>query len=158
MVSRSRENYHEALRKEFCKDLAQNARILDSPLLLRHVDEDVVNKTRLSFYDTYSKEIAKTTVRTGDYDDMEKARDTKHECGLDSRDFALESQFEVEYFNFYGHGYNGSPVVDKLGAPYKCPCGVSMEMTMKAAPEFCPICHRITPFGELKRDKWEKRN
>lgn len=158
MVSRSRENYREGLRKEFAKDLTVNARIFDSPLLLRHVDEAAVNKARLSFYDTYSRDIRKMSVSTGDYNDMEKARDTKHECGLDARDFGLDQQFEQEYFEFYGHGYNGSPVVDKIGAPYKCPCGVSMEMTMKAAPEYCPVCHRITPLGELVRDKWGKRH
>ncbi len=159
MVSRIRENYHEAIRKDFANDLSYNARILDTPLILRHADAEAINKARFNYFRIMEEEAKRMTQSTGDADDMEKCRASKGDYKLDCREFSLHSNFEQEYYNFYGHGYNGSPVVDKPGAPYKClGCGVSMEMSMKTAPEECPICHRLTPLGEMVRDGWNKRH
>lgn len=153
MANRYSEANAEDVRKTFKEDLFTDARLLDNDLICRNVDEDAVNKCRLSLYGKTRDMVKKQTVKSGDYDMMEKCRATKGDYKLDAREFALEDSFELIYFNYYGHGYNDSPVVDRPGAPYKCPCGrVSMQMNAKTFPEFCPTCGRITPMGELIRD------
>lgn len=146
------EGDEENIRKAFSKDLFTDARLLDNPLILRNVDEDAINKCRLSLYGQQSRLVARHSYRTEEYDQMEKCRDTHHDTRLDARDFALEQSVEEIYFNYYGHGYNDSPVIDRPGAPYTCPCGLKMAMNAKSFPPECPKCKRLTPIGELMRD------
>ena len=49
-MSRYSDTNVEEVRKQFQKDLFQDCIQLDSPLLLRNVDEDAINKCRLSLY------------------------------------------------------------------------------------------------------------
>lgn len=151
-MSRYSDTNVEEVRKQFQKDLFQDCIQLDSPLLLRNVDEDAINKCRLSLYGQQESLVKRHSVKTGDYEFMEKNRATKGDYKLDAREFALEDSVEKIYFDFYGHGYNDSPVIDRPGAPYVCPCGLKMMMLAKTFPEECPKCHRLTPMGELIRD------
>lgn len=153
MVSRIRETYREGLRKEFGGDLHlyDNVRICDSPLLLRWVDEDVINKARLGIFKDQSRVTRRAMERTGDADQTHKYRDSWKAAGsgLDARDFDLDQTVEEIYFNHFQHGFNGSPVVDRPGTEYNCPCGVTMDMDMRTAPMRCPVCRHLTPVGEL---------
>lgn len=147
------ENDEETLRLSYKEDLFSDARLLDSPLLLRNVDEDAINRCRLSIYGQMSDRVKRESIRNGDTEFMEKCRASKGDYSLDAREFALEDSVERIYFEHYGHGYNGSPVVDRPGAPYACPCGrVKMAMNAKTFPQQCPACGRLTPLGELVRD------
>lgn len=152
MVSRIRETYREGLRKEFGgARLYDNVRICDSPLMLRWVDEDVINKARLELFHNMNRTTRKFATSTEDIAQSEKYRDSWRAAGtkLDVRDFDLDTTVEEIYFNYFQHGFNGSPVVDRPGTPYKCHCGVTMDMDMRTAPLSCPICKRLTPVGEL---------
>ena len=84
---------------------------------------------------------------------MERARDTQNGYDVDARSFALEDSIEKIYFDYYGEGFDGGPVMD---TPYKgnytCPCGLKMLMGAKMLPDECPKCHRLTPMGRLKKD------
>lgn len=152
MANRYSESNVEDVRKTFKEDLFTDSRLLDNALICRNVDEDAVNKCRLSIYGKTRDMVKRQTVKSGDYDQMEKNRATKGDYKLDAREFALEDSVEKIYFDFYGHGYNDSPVIDRPGAPYICPCGLKMLMNAKTFPEECPKCHRLTPMGELIRD------
>lgn len=146
------ETDEETVRQAYKDDLFTDARIMDSPILLRNVDEDAINKCRLSQYGQMRDLVKRQSIKSGDYEQMERNRATKGDYGLDAREYALEDSVEKIYFDFYGHGYNDSPVIDRPGAPYVCPCGLKMAMNAKTFPEECPSCHRLTPVGELIRD------
>lgn len=146
------ETDEETVRQAFRDDLFTDALTLDTPLMMRNVDEDAINKCRLSIYGQQSDLVKRHSIKTGDYDQMEKNRASKGDYRLDAREYALEDSVEKIYFDYYGHGYNDSPVIDRPGAPYVCPCGLKMAMNAKTFPEECPCCHRLTPVGELIRD------
>lgn len=152
-TKRYAETHVEDVRRCFAEDLFTDARLLDSSIMLRNVDEDAINKCRLSIYGQESSLVKRHSIKTEDYEQMEKARATKGDYKLDAREYALEDSVEKIYFDFYGHGYNDSPVIDRPGAPYVCPCGrVKLGMNAKTFPERCPCCGRLTPVGELIRD------
>ena len=125
---------------------------MDSRIPLRNVDEDAINKCRLPQYGQMRGLVRNHSLKSGDYEQMEKNRASKGDYRLDAREYALEDSVEKIYFDFYGHGYNDSPVIDRPGAPYVCPCGLKMSMNAKTFPEECPSCHRLTPVGEPIRD------
>lgn len=152
MVTRYVENYREGIRKDSLSRLPDYARCQDTALLVRVVDAEVVNKARYKLAHINQRATAKAMFRSGDAEDMEKYRASKGDYKLDSREFTLDDQFEQIYFDYYGEGYNGEPAMNRLGEPYRCPCGVSMEMSMKTAPPYCPVCHRATPLGRMIED------
>lgn len=144
------ENDEETLRKAYKEDAFIDAYTVDSPVLLRNVDEDAINKCRLSMYGQMRSKIQKESIRNGDDEFMERCRDSKGDYRLDAREFPLEDSLEKIYFDYFGHGFNDSPVIDRPGAPYKCPCGrIKLGMSAKNFPERCPVCGRLTPLGEL---------
>lgn len=157
MVSRIIENYREGIRKNSLLQMPDYARCQDTALLVRWVDAEALNKARYDLARRNRRATAREMARTGDADDMEKYRASKGDYKLDSREFTLDDQFEQMYFDFYGEGYNGEPAMNRVGEPYRCPCGVSMEMSMKTAPPYCPVCHRATPIGRMIEDGYLHR-
>lgn len=157
MVSRIIENYREGIRKNTLLQMPDYARCQDTALLVRWVDAEALNKARYDLARRNRRATAREMARTGDADDMEKYRASKGDYKLDSREFTLDDQFEQMYFDFYGEGYNGEPAMNRIGEPYRCPCGVSMEMSMKTAPPYCPVCHRATPIGRMMEDGYLHR-
>lgn len=158
MVSRYIDNYREGIRKHALSELPDYAAHQDTALLVRWVDEDVINRARFDMARRNQRATAKAMFKSGDADDMEKYREQKGgKFSLDAAEFTLDDQFEQMYFDFYGEGYNGEPAMNRLGEPYKCPCGVSMEMNMKTAPPYCPVCHRATPIGRMIEDGYLHR-
>ncbi len=157
MVSRIIENYREGIRKNSLLQMPDYARCQDTALLVRWVDAEALNKARYDLARRNRRATAREMARTGDADDMEKYRASKGDYKLDSREFTLDDQFEQMYFDFYGEGYNGEPAMNRVGEPYRCPCGVSMEMSMKTAPPYCPVCHRATPIGRMMEDGYLHR-
>lgn len=157
MVSRIIENYREGIRKNSLLQMSDYARCQDTALLVRWVDAEALNKARYDLARRNRRATAREMARSGDADDMEKYRASKGDYKLDSREFTLDDQFEQMYFDFYGEGYNGEPAMNRIGEPYRCPCGVSMEMSMKTAPPYCPVCHRATPIGRMMEDGYLHR-
>lgn len=158
MVSRYVDNYREGIRRHALTNLPEYASIQNTSLLVRWVDAEAVSKARYRIARATQRETARKTARTGDAEDMEKYRDMKGgKFSLDSAEFTLDDQFEQMYFDFYGEGYNGEPAMNKPGEPYKCPCGVSMEMSMKTAPPYCPVCGRPSPIGRMIEDGYLHR-
>lgn len=157
MVSRIIENYREGIRKNSLLQMPDYARCQDTALLVRWVDAEALNKARYDLARRNRRATAREMARSGDADDMEKYRASKGDYRLDSREFTLDDQFEQMYFDFYGEGYNGEPAMNRIGEPYRCPCGVSMEMSMKTAPPYCPVCHRATPIGRMMEDGYLHR-
>lgn len=152
MVSRYIENYREGIRKDSLSRLPDYIRCQDTSLLVRWVDAEAVSKARYAWAHKNQRATAKAMFKSGDAEDMEKYRASKGDYKLDSREFTLDDQFEQIYFDYYGEGYNGEPAMNRLGEPYRCPCGVSMEMNMKTAPPYCPVCHHVTPLGRMMED------
>lgn len=140
----------EALRREYVRNLWDNARLMDSAPLLHVVDADALTKCRLSMFGQI-RDANRFIYRTGDEEDVQKAR--ARVGGFNDRlEFPTEENFEKLYFDHYGEGYNGSPVPDRPGAPYRCPCGLRMSTPGIAMPDECPSCGRLTPMGEMVRD------
>lgn len=152
MVSRYIDNYREGIRKHVLAELPGYAQCQDTALLVHWVDAEAVSKARYAIARRNERATAKQMARTGEADDMEKLRASKGDYSLDAREFTLDDSFEKLYFDYYGEGYNGEPAMNRLGEPYRCPCGVSMEMGMKTAPPYCPVCHRATPIGRMIED------
>lgn len=153
------EDFREALRKDLTKDLWNDERVMRDASLARMVDNDAIAKCRLSRYGQQSKEISKFTQRTGDYDDMQKARDSWKAAGTgyDARDFDLDQNVAQIYFDHFGEGFYGEPYPSK-DSEYVCRgCGVRMQMSLKMLPEFCPKCGRETPLHELYAERVLKR-
>lgn len=147
------QNFQEGLTKYVEKDIWTQARILDTPLITSRVDAEAVNKARLSFYSQHHNKVQRYTTKTEDAMEMQKTRDTQNWAGaVDARSFALDESVEKIYFDYYGEGFDGSPVISRPNAPYICPCGTKYLMGAKALPPECHRCRRLTPIGKLQRD------
>ena len=153
---RAREQFREDLSKSMYN--FNDMRLLNNRTLGRHVDEDVVNKCRLSLYGQQTRAINKMVNRSGEEEDMERLRATKGDYRLDAREWALGDNVAAIYFNYYGHGFYGDPIVDNPEDGWTCPkCRLKYKMSLKTLPEYCKRCDHITPIGELVRDKVMRR-
>jgi len=138
---------------QFYNKLYRQARLLDTPLLLRHVDEDVLNKSRLDIHRRESNAIRTLTRRSGDAEMMERNRDRVKGYSKGANAFDLSESVEKLYFDKYGEGFNGSPVLDKPGTKWVCPdCGMGYNTSSKLLGDECRICGHVTPIGRLRRD------
>jgi hypothetical protein len=156
MVSRSNDEFRQNLYREMNNFV--DMRTLSAKTLVRHVDAEAVNKCRVRTFHDQSRSIEHLTSRSEDGADMEKARATKGDYRMDPREFALSDNLALMYFNFYGHGFNNSPVVDNPDDGWTCPkCGLKYKMSLKLLPEYCRKCDTITPLGEMIRDKAFRR-
>lgn len=157
-INRILEANREELRKDFLSDLHICCNVMGNDVLARNVDEDAVNKCRLSQYGKIQGDVKRMVNSTEDALDMQKARDTQHWAGaVDARSFDLDQNVEKIYFDYYGENFQGGPVMDRPGMPYRCPCGLKMLMDARTLPLECPTCHRLTPVGKLQRDGVIKR-
>ena len=149
-INRINEDIHERFRKSVD---VNDWRIMGPSFLARNADEDAVNRMRLSLYGQQSRGIRKVIERTDDYYDMEKARDTANAGTVDARTIGLDEDIAVAYFNFYGHNFEGGPIVDNALDGWTCPyCHLNYKMDLKTLPLNCKRCGNLTPLGELKRD------
>lgn len=153
---RAREQFREDLRKSMVN--FNDMRLLSNRTLGRHVDADVVNKCRLSLYGQQTRMVNKMVNRSGEEEDMERCRSTKGDYRLDAREWALGDNVAAIYFNYYGHGFYGDPIVDNPQDGWTCPkCHLKYSMSLKTLPEYCKRCDHITPIGEMVRDKVMRR-
>ena len=104
---RRHEDFREALRKDFMKDLWNDERVMSDSALTRVVDADAICKCRLSRYGQQSSAVAKMMYKTEDYNDMQKARDAtfnRNDKHILARDFDLDQNVAALYFNAYLQG------------------------------------------------------
>ena len=149
-MSRAAEEFREQLRKDISED---DLRILSPDSLSRMADPDRVNRFRQQEYHQQSRQIADMTRRTGDYDDMEKCRATKGDYRIDEREFALEDNIAMIYFNFYGENFEGGEIMDNPNDGWVCPgCKLKYAMSLKGLPDRCMRCVWLSPLGRLKKD------
>ena len=149
MVNRYHESFRENLRKSFDWN---DARILDTHILARNMDADIANRYRLDLYKSQSDAVKRLT-RGDDYADMEKMRGKVGNYVVDAREYALEEDLAVKYFNFYGCNYEGGEIVDDQNKGWECPgCHVKYMTIWKCLPDRCQRCGWLTPIGEMKRD------
>lgn len=151
---RRHEDFRETLRKNVSKDLWNDERVMSDATLARLVDDDALTKCRLSRYGQQSRQIASMTQRTDDYNDMQKARDSWRpaDVKMDARDFDLDQNLALIYYEAFGEGFSGEPFPSK-DTEYTCRgCGLKMQMSIKLLPERCPTCGRETPLGELIKE------
>ena len=143
---------------QFYNKLYKQARLLETPLLLRHIDEDVLNKSRLDIHRRESSAVRNLTRRSGDADLMERNRDRVKGYSQGANAFDLSESVEKLYFDKYGEGFNGSPVLDKPGTRWTCPgCGMRYDTSAKLLRDECRICNHVTPIGRLRRDGYLRR-
>jgi len=157
--SRALDNFHLDLKKEIMKDLWRNERVMDDKYLGRMVDADALAKCRLRRYGYESKNLSKYTQRSGDYDDMQKAKDKFRAADktVQARDWDLDQNVAAIYFNAFGTGFYGEPYPSK-NTEWTCPrCGLCYQLSLKTLPERCMRCGRETPIGELYKEKVLKR-
>lgn len=152
MSNRYAESFEEALRKSISNDLFTDARVMSDTSLMRCVDEDALNKCRLSMYGQMRSLNQRMVTKTGDEEDIQKARAKRGDYKAFAAEVPLEDDVERIYFEYYGENFSGGPIVDRPGTSYICPCGLKMMMVASALPDECPKCHRLTPVGKLIRD------
>lgn len=151
MTTRITQQFEEDLRREINRDLFTDSRLMSTASLLRNVDEDALNKCRLSQYGQMRALNQRMVTKTEDEEDRERA--SGRQGNYDPvANLPLYEDIEKIYFDTYGEGFDGSPVVDRPGAPYTCPCGMKMLMLAASLPDECPRCRRLTPLGKLIRD------
>ena len=158
-TKRENEQFRNDVAENLTADLWQDERVMQDRYLARMVDNDAICKARLSRYGQMSKAIRRMTQRTDDYNDMQKAKDSwkAADSGYDARDFDLEQNVALIYFNAFGQGFYGEPFPSK-DDHYTCRgCGLKMQMSLKMLPERCPKCGRETPLGELYKERVLKR-
>ena len=151
MTNRITQQFEEDLRKQINKDLFTDARLMSTASLLRNVDEDALNKCRLSQYGQMRSLNQRLVTKTEDEEDVERAR-AKQGNYDQVANIPLYDDVERIYFETYGEGFDGSPVVDPPKDSYTCVCGTKMMMPSMALPDECPRCRRLTPLGRLKAD------
>jgi len=157
--SRRNEQFREDLRKSIMGTLMQDERVMSDAYLGRVVDASAIEKCRLSRYGQQSGLVRHMTNRTEDANDMQKARDRGDRPtgkGYDARDFDLDDNVALIFYNAYGEGFHGEPYPSKDNG-YTCICGLKMMMSLKMMPERCPRCGRETPLGQLYKDRILKR-
>ncbi len=157
--SRNLDQFHLDLQKEITKDLWRNERVMDDFYLAHMVDADALAKCRLSRYGHESKSLAKYTNRSGDYNDMQKAKDAFRAAdkNVQARDWDLDQNVALVYFEHFGEGFYGEPFPSK-NTEWKCPrCGTHYMLSLKTLPERCMKCGRETPIGELYKERVLKR-
>ena len=147
------DRYHEQFREDLRKSVGYDEmRLMDTRWLARNVDADAVNKCRIRTFGEQSRAVARMAARTGDADDMQKARETMDNGTIDARAFALEENLALTYFEHYGQNYEGGEIVDDPNY-WVCPgCHLKHQMSWKALPDNCPRCGWLSPLGEMKRD------
>lgn len=151
-ISRSRrqEQFREELYHDFDK---HDLRIMPAAMLERWVDPQVANKFRLDIYKQQRKGIQKMTATTGSADEMEKYRATKGDYSMDAREFALEDNVAVMYFNYYGENFEGGEIIDNSDDGWTCPgCHIKYGMSLKMMPDRCIRCGWLSPLGRMKKD------
>ena len=151
MVTRTVETFREDLRKEIMKDLFTDSRLMNNAMIRNFVDDDALNKCRLSTYGQMRRLTNDMVTKTEDEEDVEKARRMNGNYSQ-LQNLSLGDNIEQIYFDTYGEGFDGSPVVDPPRDSYTCVCGTKMMMPSMALPDECPRCKRLTPLGKLKAD------
>ena len=144
----------EGVRQDVTKNLRRFARVNNSKLVARHVDQQAFDKCMISMYGEYENNIGKNNVDDG----IEKNRG-RYGSGYHPAEVNLATPFEKIFFENMGRGYD-SDAPSRIGQEWQCPgCGLKIAMSMKLAPLECPICHRPTPRGILTKDNpsWYKR-
>jgi len=158
-TKRRHEDFSEALRKNITNDLWTDERVMHDRNLARAVDHDVLAKCRLSRYGQQSQAVSRFMHRTEDYNDMQKVKDEFRPAdkNIMARDFDLDQNVALIYFEHFGEGFYGEPFPSK-DDHYTCRgCGLKMLMSLKTLPERCPKCGRETPLGELYKERVLKR-
>lgn len=151
MTSRVTQAFEEDLRRQINRDLFTDARLMSDAALMRNVDEDALNRCRLKTFGQMRSLNKRMVERNGDDEDVEKARGRTGEYDP-VLNVPIYDDIERIYFETYGEGFNGKPVVDRPGASYTCPCGIKMMMPASSLPDRCPRCKRLTPLGRLIED------
>jgi hypothetical protein len=149
-----RDSFRQDLDQTVRRDLFTNARIIDSPMLLRSVDQEAVNKARMGRMFKESGQI-----RRMDKNDVEEEWREKQRARRDVDQHAFEfslaemNSLPILYYNTYGKGHNGSPCVDEDGLGWDCPhCRVHFQTTLASMPMYCPRCGETTPMGQMIED------
>lgn len=154
-----RDSFRQDLDQAVKRDLYTNARIIEPQMLLRSVDADAVNKSRMG---RMFKESG--AIRRMDKNDMEEEWREKQRARRDVDQHAFEfSLAEMQllpiiYYNTYGVGHNGSACVDEDGQGWTCPhCRTTFMQTLATLPMYCPRCGETTPMGRMIEDGVLKR-
>lgn len=148
--SRARDEFRDQLVHSIDYD---DMRLMSPASLARWLDVEKVNRFREDIFKQQSEGVRRMTQRSGTADEMEKYRATKGDYGVDAREFALEDNIAVIYFNFYGENFEGGEVIDNPEDGWTCPgCKLKYKMSLKTLPDRCMRCGWESPLGRLKRD------
>lgn len=147
MVRRVTEQFEQSLEREMTRQIKSLARTNSDPrVFARRVDYEVVNKARNGQYIREAE--ARRRMRNWDVEmeEYENCRDKMEglnpymELGYDS--------FAKAYFDYFGHGFNGSPIMDNEYKGWTCPrCGTKYMGPANTMPAHCK-CGGVTPMGE----------
>lgn len=150
VLSRASEEFREQLRKDI--DYT-DMRILSPDSLSRMADPETINKFRKDIYKQQSDGVRRMTERSGTADEMEKYRATKGDYGICAREFALQDNIALMYFEYYGENFEGGEIMDNPNDPWECPgCHLRYGMSLKLLPDRCQRCGWLTPLGRMKKD------
>lgn len=149
-MSRYSESNEEEMRKDVTRNIKKNLKANPSYKIARFVDQPVLEKTVLSQYGTFRRNMS----RVGTVDGIEKARSTYgnsvYQNKLRVSEIPQEMSVEEAYYNIMGKGIDGREVPTAMHQSYVCPkCGLKQVMDLGVMDLDCPRCKHRTPIGEL---------
>lgn len=148
--SRNEDNFYTEMRRSLTDD---DIRLMSPDSLARIMDPEEVNRRRMDFHRQEARSIRRLVSKTEDGEDMERYRATKGDYSMDAREFALDDNVAVIYFNYYGENFEGGEIMDNVNEGYTCPgCKLKFAMSLKTMPDRCPRCGWQTPLGRMKKD------
>ena len=151
-----RDSFRQDLDATVRRDIFTNARIIDSPMLLRSVDQEVVNKARMGRMFRESASIRRMDKNDMEEEWREKQRsrtDIKRDRHVFEMSLADMAYLPVLYYNTYGVGHNGSDCVDEDSQGWTCPhCHSKIMCTLASLDPYCPRCGETTPMGRMIED------
>ncbi len=156
-----RDSFQQDLDKAVKRDLYTNARIIEPRMLLRSVDQEAINRSRMGRMFKESASIVRRDKNGDEEDWREKQRartDIKRGHHILEMSLAEMHYLPVVYYNTYGVGHNGSACVDEDGQGWDCPhCRTHFQTTLATLPLYCPRCGETTPMGRMVEDGVLKR-
>ena len=156
-----RDSFQQDLDKAVKRDLYTNARIIEPRMLLRSVDQEAVNRSRMGRMFRESASITRMDKNDMEEEWREKQRarrDIRKDSHVLEMSIAEMHYLPVVYYNTYGKGHNGSPCVDEDSQGWDCPhCRTHFQTTLATLPLYCPRCGETTPMGQMIEDGVLKR-
>ena len=140
----------ELMRKDVKRNIKSVVKSTPTYKIARFVDQPVLEKTVLSQYGQFNR-----NMRKADYDEKQhamrgkQAQNTVWGDRLNVFDVPLNLSIEGKYYDTFGHGFRTSRPDSMHQAIFCKKCGCKYLGDPAVQDLKCPRCGALTPIGEL---------